>query len=469
MADESSPLTGSVSRTSMRFLQHGQYGTLGSMSIAVNFLTGPAMLQIPSLYKKSGWIPTTMCILCTGFFATLACLHFANAISKIQGNRTFSKEIEYSNAFQLYWPNNSWISLATEISFFLCVTCLNVSSLVDSAQVFDVMLCILGGTSHALSITPSSSSSSSSETTTMVGGLDFAYQSWDFSSCDDNEDCIPFSNNENDSGVLLTLGYIVNVIIFMPLALMNLQDNAAWQVAEFLVLIVTCAIFSFLFISNGIEWEGRLGLWGESYDSLLGVVLFNFALVISIPAWLFEKEPTVNAAKVITSGSVMSAMLYIILGTLGALSNDKVNDNMLQSFMAGGQGITMQITSFFFAVFIVGLGIPLLSVLCRLNLTGSGYSELTGDVLAVYLPFGFSWLFYRGHMITLLLTWGGNLFTSLVAFLFPIFLALRALEVSDNPGSIFGNFRMKQKKCTLHFLLVVAILAILLSIVGNLA
>ena len=242
MADESSPLTGSVSRTSMRFLQHGQYGTLGSMSIAVNFLTGPAMLQIPSLYKKSGWIPTTMCILCTGFFATLACLHFANAISKIQGNRTFSKEIEYSNAFQLYWPNNSWISLATEISFFLCVTCLNVSSLVDSAQVFDVMLCILGGTSHALSITPSSSSSSSSssETTTMVGGLDFAYQSWDFSSCDDNEDCIPFSNNENDSGVLLTLGYIVNVIIFMPLALMNLQVIA--------VSLRTIPIFALLLI-----------------------------------------------------------------------------------------------------------------------------------------------------------------------------------------------------------------------------
>jgi hypothetical protein len=109
-----------------------------------------------------------------------------------------------------------------------------------------------------------------------------------------------------------------------------------------------------------------------------------------------------------------------------------------------------------------------LSVLGRLNLTGSGYSELTGDIFAVYIPFGFSWLFYRGHLITELLTWGGTLFTSLVAFLFPIVLAMRALDVSDNPGSIFGNSKMQHTKCTLYCLLAVAIIAILASIVGNL-
>jgi len=254
----------------------------------------------------------------------------------------------------------------------------------------------------------------------------------------------------------------------MPLALMDLQENAVWQIVEFLVLVITSIIFSFLFISNGIVWEGRLSLWGESWNSLLGVVLFNFALVISIPAWLFEKEPSVDSTAVITGSSIMAALLYILLGTLGAMSTDEVRDNMLQSFMSGGQGITMQITSFFFAIFIVGFGIPLLSVLGRLNLTGSGYSELTGNIFAVYVPFGLSWLFYRGHMITEILTWGGILFTSLVAFLFPIFLALRALEMSDNPGSIFGNSNMQHKKFTLHCLLVVAFVAICVSIIGNL-
>ncbi|OEU22753.1 hypothetical protein FRACYDRAFT_223599 [Fragilariopsis cylindrus CCMP1102] len=430
------------------------------MSIAVNFLTGPAMLQIPSLFQKSGLIPTTLCIICTCFFTTVGCLHFANAISKLPGNRNYSNEVEYSDAFQKYWPNNPrWVA-ATQIVFFLCVTCLNVSSLVDSAQVFDVMLAncgFLGGRSHALRIT-----------TSETAGLDWVYESWDLNLCDSDEDCVPFSDHEDEGGVLLTAGYIINALFFMPLALMDLQENAVWQILEFLVLIVTSTIFSFLFISNGIEFEGRLSWWGDSWDSLLGVVLFNFALVISIPAWLFEKEPSVDATKVITGSSIMAALLYILLGTLGAMSKPNVSDNMLQSFMSGGQGITMQITSFFFAIFIVGLGIPLLSVLGRLNLTGSGYSDLAGDIFAVYIPFGFSWLFYRGHMITELLTWGGILFTSLVAFLFPIFLAMRALDVSDNPGSIFGNYKIQHMKFTLHCLLAVAIISILASIVGNL-
>ena len=161
-------------------------------------------------------------------------------------------------------------------------------------------------------------------------------------------------------------------------------------------------------------------------------------------------------------------MLYILLGTLGAMSGPNVSNNMLQTFISGGGGTAMQITSFFFAIFIVGLGIPLLSVLGRLNLTGSGYSKFIGDIFAVYLPFSLSWLFYRGNMVTGLLTWGGMLFTSLIAFLFPLFLAMRALEKSENPGSIFGNHITQDKKWNLQCLLVVAIAAVLASIVGNL-
>jgi len=172
--------------------------------------------------------------------------------------------------------------------------------------------------------------------------------------------------------------------------------------------------------------------------------------------------------KVITGSSIASAVLYILLGTLGAMSRPNVSDNMLETFMAGKEGTAMQITSFCFAIFIVGLGIPLLSVLGRLNLIGSGYSQLTGDAVAVYLPFGLSWIFYRGEMITEVLAWGGILFTSFIGFLFPIFLAIRALDVSQNPGSIFGYQNSQYEKRTLQCLLAVAIAALCASIVGKL-
>ncbi len=263
----------------------GEYGTLGSMSIAINFLTGPAMLEIPALFQKSGLIPTTLCIFLICASTILGNLHFANAISKLPGNYDFDKEVEYSEAFRRYWPNDPRWFRSTEIIFFLCVTCLTISSLIDSAQVFDLLLVhggLLGGGTYALRFVASSK------------GFDCLYESWNSDFCGSEENCRPFSGHEDEGGVLLSLGYLLNVIFFMPLALMNLQENAVWQIIEFFVLIMTTMIFSFLFLWNGIEWEGRLSWWGESWDSLFGVILFNFALVISIPAWLYEKGKNRN-------------------------------------------------------------------------------------------------------------------------------------------------------------------------------
>jgi len=271
------------------------------------------------------------------------------------------------------------------------------------------------------------------------------------------------------------------------------QENAAWQVIEFLVLIVTSIIFCYLFLSKGdilsaqssIFHEagqeekapaiiGFLSLWGSSWDTLMGVVLFNFALVVSIPAWLFEKEESVDVSAVVHGSSAMAAILYIVLGVLGAMVIPSVSENMLETFLSGVLGVEMQITAFWFAIFIVGLGIPLLSVLCRLNLTCSEYiSQRTGNLLAVYLPFGMSWLAYRGDSVTQLLSWGGILFTSLVAFLFPLLLGLQTLNRFPNrEGSIpvqKCHETVPQKRRGLYVLLLLSFLSVLAAILGNLA
>merc|ERR1711862_324719 len=85
-----------------------------------------------------------------------------------------------------------------------------------------------------------------------------------------------------------------------------------------------------------------------------------------------------------------------------------------------------------FAFVIIGLGIPLFSVLMRLNLTGSGLcTERNANLLAVYIPWTVSWLFYNGAAVEQLLSWGGMLCTSICAFLAPTLLALKA-TMSDS-------------------------------------
>jgi hypothetical protein len=140
--------------------------------------------------------------------------------------------------------------------------------------------------------------------------------------------------------------------------------------------------------------------------------------------------------------------------------------------MSGAFGTAMQLSASIFAFCIIGLGIPLFSVLTRLNLTGSGMFTRSGaNVLAVYLPFAASWLMYDGAAVTKLLAWGGVVFTSFVAFVLPVALALHAVKKFDNEGSIsvyWGYFTSKRAELnSLRVLLFFAIAAIVAAIVGN--
>lgn len=38
----------------------------------------------------------------------------------------------------------------------------------------------------------------------------------------------------------------------------------------------------------------NISMWGDNYEDLFGVCLFNFAVVVAIPAWLYEKKPSVS-------------------------------------------------------------------------------------------------------------------------------------------------------------------------------
>jgi hypothetical protein len=252
------------------------------------------------------------------------------------------------------------------------------------------------------------------------------------------------------------------------------QENAALQVIGFIVLLITSAGFITFFIQEGVQFsEGGVSLWGDEWGSLFGVILFNFALVNAIPAWLFEKEPDVDVPTVVHGSSAFAAVLYIVIGVLGATSMPYVSQNMLESLMSGAYGTAMQLCASIFAFFIIGLGCPLFCVLTRMNLTGSGLvSHGTANGLAVYLPFLTSWMFYQGDAITQLLSWGGIVFTSLIAFVLPLLLALHALDVSNDEGAVdvYSPVHLTtkiSKKMTLIVLLGLAVISIILAIFGN--
>jgi amino acid permease len=442
----------------------GTIGYLGSMSIAVNSLTGPAMLNLPATFSKSGIIPTLATLLFVCILSAMCCLHMANTISKVPQNHNFKKEVEYSEAFQYFWGRNWFV--VTQVLFFCCITCLNISSIVDTAHVVDTFLGhwwpnSLGGASVALQI---------------VSISEVHVVHWDYEECSESAlaegRCLPFLQHLGDGSILLTAGNLITSIVFFPMALMDLKENAAGQVFGFVVLLVTSAQFVVQFAMSGkMDWD-KASLWGHDWDDLIGVVLFNFALVIAIPAWLYEREPHVDVPTVINGSSIFALILYIVVGLTCHLAVPHVSNNMLESMMSGVFGTAMQLSASIFAFCIIGLGIPLFSVLTRLNLTGSGmFTRSGGNVLAVYLPFAASWLLYDGTAVTKLLAWGGVVFTSLVAFVLPVALALHAVKQFDNEGSIsvyYGYFTSKRAELnSLRVILFLTSAAIVAAIAGN--
>jgi hypothetical protein len=369
----------------------------GSVSIAVNSLTGPAMLELPALFARSGILPTCATVLLVACLCSLCSLHLANTISKVNENGNFRKEIEYSEAFRFFW-GVQWFH-ATQVVFFLCITCLEISSIVDTAQVIDTVLgnwWPWGGTA-AVEVKLNNND----------GGLQWSVVRWEDDMCSVAErndgSCTPFHGATGS--LLLTMGLLFVTVIFLPLALLPLKENASYQVLAFVVLLLTSAQFAMTFVSSGLDVSGA-SVWGDNWDDLFGVILFNFPLVIAIPAWLYEREPEVDVPTVVHGSCAFSAALYIGIGVLGQLAMPNVSDNMLQSMMSGTFGWPLQVGASIFAFAIVGFGIPLFSVLTRLNLVGSGLcSEATANILAVYFPFALSWLLYDSTAVTKILSW----------------------------------------------------------------
>lgn len=248
-------------------------GLLGSFAIAVNSLAGPAILQLPATYQLAGLIPTTVCLIAVGVLSAFCSLHMANVVSQVPNNGSFHHKVEFSEPFRIFWGRKAFI--VTQIMFFLCTVSLNVAAIVDTAQVVDTFL---GHSISSWGLTP------------------HGIVHWEHGPCSRREvklrHCDPF---DKDGNYILTAGYVVAAAVFLPVSLLDLKENAGWQIFGFLVLLVTSLEFLISFALFGFKWS-HVPLWGGSWDRMLGVILFNFSLVVAIPAWLHEKKESVSVA-----------------------------------------------------------------------------------------------------------------------------------------------------------------------------
>jgi len=382
-------------------------------------------------------------------------MHMASIISKVPGNDNFQKPIEFSDPFLIFWNRTAFN--CTQCLFFLTAICLNVAAIVDTAEVVDSFFGL-----HYKSWGYAVSKNEILE--------------WKHAACNRHEvkldKCAPFADETEYGKYLLSLGYIVTAVILLPVCLMDLKENSLWQVVGFGILVSCSVIFCWDFTTFDMSLS-NVSIWGTSYREMVGVILFNFALVLAIPAWVHEKKEGVRVQKVVFDSTVIATSLYVLVGALGAASLSNVNVNMLSPMVSGAYGTGIQWAASVFAFFIIGLDIPLFCVLTRYNLTHSGLcSESLANLLVVWIPWLTSWIYYQGDAIKELLDWGGVLMTSAIAFILPFILALRVLmNYQECKGFIrvyIRDYSRRQQIYILVLIIAACVIAVIIAIVGQL-
>lgn len=187
-----------------------EINNIGSFTLLINNMVGPAMMGIPRLFQQAGLIPTSCCMLFIYGCATLCGTLFSDAISAIPGNKTFDRHVDFSSAFRLVIGKELYI--IAETLFLITCAVQAITAIVESAQSVDGFLAsFLIGKTFALQILPSVKFI---HWTPELCLQDEAIQSDGEIPETETADCTPF---HGAGGLIVSLGFVITTLIFLPL------------------------------------------------------------------------------------------------------------------------------------------------------------------------------------------------------------------------------------------------------------
>lgn len=221
-------------------------------------------MSLPLLFQKAGIVPVVSCIVLTCICSSINGTMLSEVIALIPKNSDYSLGIEYSSAFDIIIGANAYYLAET---FFLSACMVQaLTGLVETAQSLDSFLAsYLLGHTYALQLYP-----------------EIMFVDWAPNHCKHPEGfCDPF----HDAGpLIISLGFLIVTLLFFPLGRGHLQETMVVQFISFACLLLFMSEFSIEFVSKGLPYS--VPWFGSQYSDLIGVILFNYAFVITVPAWL---------------------------------------------------------------------------------------------------------------------------------------------------------------------------------------
>ena len=387
-------------------------GLIGSIALMVNNVVGPGIVALPRVFQQAGWLVPTVALSFAFLVSSFACTMTCQAMQMAPGNHRFTNRMEYCDVIAHYLGGRGVGSVrvwycAAQLLYNICLTCLNVGSIIVTAQTVDQIILFFFGSSYALEVYPT---------------VDWIRET---QARLDNSTALPFATDPQGhvNPFVLSLGYAVSLVGIMPMGFMTLEDNIIFQFVAFAAFAVIMCLFLGVFTTQ-LD-PTRLPAVGGNVPQSIGVSMFCYSYAIAIPSWVNEKRKDVSINRTIWWSAFPSTLLKIGFGILGALAYDAMGDNALLTVVenAGSNawGDFVKLADFLFSLFVIGFGVPLFHIFVRYNLrNGNLCSKWTANFWGVIFPWLISWALYTGDLYQDFLNYSSLGFNAFACFLLPM-------------------------------------------------
>ncbi|KAJ3392069.1 hypothetical protein HDU92_008667 [Lobulomyces angularis] len=389
--------------------------------LLINAMTGPAIPFTAQLFQSGGYVPTLLLFLLFAILSTFCCLFIVEAMQAIPGNKHFQGTVEFATLINFYFGDTA--HLIGQICLYGAVQSNAVQSIALSAQGF---LCV-----SSPSTLPS-----------------------------------PFG----ETLMIFTSGFLLVLVISIPLGFLNLDDNIGIQIGAFILTVLMMlqwVIGSILVRSESISSltlqalennstysetfnDGQLDVVGKDFLGLTGNIMLSLAFTFVVPSWVNLKKKDVNTQGALWASSGISIILYIMIGIFPALAYNftSKNNNMITPISLYGVPVILsKITTYAFPIIMLLPSIPVSFLVTQNNLV---QNELTSKRMGYFLSFILPWFvsipFISGTLLGSFINWCGVIFVSSANFIIPILIFLRCLVFRKKYNSDRTTLSSKQRK-----------------------
>ncbi|KAH9276493.1 hypothetical protein BASA83_001196 [Batrachochytrium salamandrivorans] len=390
--------------TLSRLLKTKRIGFIGALALIFNSASGPGVPFTASNFQSPGFLYTTLIYLVFVFISGFSVLFIIEAIQAIPGNLHFQGTVEYATLINFYFE--PWQHITGQVFLYGALQSNAIQNIILASQASDQLLVALFGKTCGLA-------------------LDHAVTGWV---------CVSHTGNLPSpfgyTFMLFTLGFLIVMVLVIPLGIMNMDDNLGVQIGAFFISILILIQWCSSSFITGLDLSKMpiIAPPSWSYGQVVGTVMLNLAITTIIPSWINLKRKDVNAQHVVWTSLSFVTCVFVGFGCILALGFDIGPSNNILPVLSqiGPPVLLSKITVFLFAYVMLIPSIPVNLIISKGNLF---QNKVTSEAVAIVLSYVFPWIIsiplQTGVVLLPFQSWTSLIFVSVSNFIVPILIYLR--------------------------------------------